>query len=63
MDGRPIVYIALSSPSGRALFESSLGDVVDFLSRSYLAVPTGSESDFVNVEAELNMLLSDDTNL
>jgi hypothetical protein len=63
MDGNPIVYIALSSPSGRALFEASLADVVDFLSRSYLAVPTGSESDFVDVAAELNMLLSDDTNL
>ena len=61
-DGRPAVYIALSSPSGRALFEAHLGDVVDFLSRSYLAVPTGSESDFVDVEAELSVLLSDDTN-
>ncbi len=50
-DGRPVVYIALSSPSGRALFEAHLSDVVDFLSRSYLAVPTGAESDFVNVEA------------
>jgi Streptomyces sporulation and cell division protein, SsgA len=63
MDGHPIVYIALSSPSGRALFEASLADVVDFLSRSYLAVPTGSESDFVDVAAELSLLLSDDTNL
>jgi hypothetical protein len=62
-DGQPVVYIALSSPSGRALFEAHLGDVVDFLSRSYLAVPTGSESDFVDVATELSLLLSDDTNL
>jgi hypothetical protein len=59
-DGRPVVYIALSSPSGRALFEAHLADVVDFLSRSYLAVPTGSESDFVDVDGELSILLSDD---
>jgi hypothetical protein len=61
-DGSPIVYIALSSPSGRALFEASLADVVDFLSRSYLAVPTGAESDYVDVAAELNQLLSDEPN-
>ena len=59
-DGDPVVYIALSSPSGRALFEAHLADVVDFLSRSYLAVPTGSESDFVDVTAELGALLSDE---
>jgi hypothetical protein len=52
-DGNPVVYIALSS----------LGDVVDFLSRTYLAVPTGSESDFVDVAGELSVLLSDDTNI
>jgi hypothetical protein len=62
-DGQPVVYIALSSPSGRALFEASLGDVVEFLSRSYLAVPTGSESDYVDVDAELGALLSDEPNL
>jgi len=60
-DGLPMVCIALSSPSGRALFEASLGDVVEFLSRSYVAVPTGAESDFVDVDAELGALLSDDT--
>jgi hypothetical protein len=62
-DNNPVVYVALSSPSGRALFEATLGDVVDFLSRTYLAVPTGSESDFVDVAAELSVLLSDDTNI
>src|SRR4051812_23387611 len=62
-DGAAVVYIALSSPSGRALFEAPLGDVVEFLSRSYAAVPTGSESDFVDVESELALILADDTNL
>ena len=59
-DGVPVVSIALSSPSGRALFEAPLSGVVEFLSRSYLAVPTGCESDFVNLDAELTSLLEDD---
>ena len=59
-DGSPVVYIALSSPSGRALFEAPLHDVVEFLGRSYAAVPTGAESDFVDVDSELNLILSDD---
>jgi hypothetical protein len=59
-DGVPVVCIALSSPSGRALFEAPLSGVVEFLSRSYLAVPTGSESEYVNLDAELDTLLSDE---
>jgi hypothetical protein len=59
-DGLPVVCIALSSPSGRALFEAPLSGVVEFLSRSYLAVPTGSESDFVDLDNELGSLLSED---
>ncbi len=53
----PIVCLALSSPSGRALFEVPLGDLVEFLSATYVAVPTGSESDFVDLDAELALLL------
>jgi hypothetical protein len=52
-----IVCIALSSPSGRALFEAPLGEVVEFLTRTYALVPTGSESDHVDVDAELALLL------
>ncbi|MDP9101841.1 MAG: SsgA family sporulation/cell division regulator [Actinomycetota bacterium] len=55
--GTPVVCLSLSSPSGKALFELPLGDLADFLGRTYLAVPTGSESDFVDVEAELALLL------
>lgn len=60
-DALPVVCIALSSPSGRALFEAPLSGVVEFLSRSYLAVPTGSESDYVDLDAELGTLLADET--
>jgi hypothetical protein len=55
--GQPTVCLSLSSPSGRALFETSLPSVVQFLTQSYVLVPTGSESQFVDVEAELAALL------
>ncbi|MDQ1704685.1 MAG: hypothetical protein QOF18_1051 [Frankiaceae bacterium] len=55
--GRPVVCLSLSSPSGRALFEVPLTDLVEFLTRTYAVVPTGAESDHVDVEAELALLL------
>jgi hypothetical protein len=55
--GRPVVCLALSSPSGRALFEVALDDVVEFLTRTYALVPTGCEGDHVDVDAELALLL------
>lgn len=55
--GLPVVCLSLSSPSGKALFELPLPELVDFLGQSYAAVPTGSESEYVDVEAELALLL------
>jgi hypothetical protein len=55
--GTSVVCLSLSSPSGRALFEVPLGDLVEFLGRTYQAVPTGSESQHVDVDAELALLL------
>ena len=55
--GSSVVCLSLSSPSGRALFEVPLPELGDFLARSYAAVPTGSESDHVDVDAELALLL------
>lgn len=52
-----VVCLSLSSPSGRALFEVPLAELVDFLGLTYEAVPTGAESDHVDVEAELALLL------
>jgi Streptomyces sporulation and cell division protein, SsgA len=54
------VCLSLSSPSGRALFEAPLPRIVHFLTQTYALVPTGSESDFVDVDRELTALLSDD---
>ena len=56
-NGQPVVCISLSSPSGRALFEAPLTGLVEFLTKTYAVVPTGSESDFVDVDAELALLL------
>lgn len=56
-EGRQLISLSLTSPSGSALFETVLSDVVEFLSRSYTAVPTGSESDYVDIDAELALLL------
>lgn len=55
--GSTVVCLSLSSPSGRALFEVPLADLVEFLGRTYQAVPTGAESDLVDVDAELALLL------
>lgn len=54
---RQQVCIALSSPSGTALFEAPLAGIVNFLTQTYSAVPTGSESDFVDLDAELALLM------
>jgi hypothetical protein len=56
-NGQPIVCLALSSPSGKALFEVPLPELVDFLGSTYAAVPTGGESAYVDVDAELALLL------
>lgn len=55
--GQAVVCLSLSSPSGQALFEVPLRELVDFLGRTYRAVPAGCESEHVDVEAELAMLL------
>ncbi|HWA66016.1 MAG TPA: SsgA family sporulation/cell division regulator [Mycobacteriales bacterium] len=51
------VRLSLSSPSGTALFEAPLAELVQFLTKTYALVPTGCESNFVDVGAELASLL------
>jgi hypothetical protein len=55
--GLPVVCLSLSSPSGRALFEVPLPELVEFLGQTYAAIPTGSEGEYVDVDAELALLL------
>ena len=57
--GDQIVNLAMASPSGSALFEIERNGLVEFLQQTYLAVPTGSEEDVVDLDAELAVLLSD----
>ena len=56
---RRVVHLAMASPSGAALFEVDRDELVEFLSASYLAVPTGSEELYVDLDAELDRLLQD----
>lgn len=51
------INIALSSPSGNALFEVPLPQLAEFLQRTYCVVPAGDETRFVNVDGELEHVL------
>ena len=55
--GTAVVCLSLPSPSGHALFEVPLADLVEFLGQTYEAVPTGGESAHVDVDAGLALLL------
>jgi hypothetical protein len=52
-----VVNLAMASPSGSALFEIDRDALVEFLQQTYVAVPTGHESDSVDLDAELASLL------
>jgi hypothetical protein len=54
------VYVELCSPSGRALFAVSRPVLADFVARCHTLVPPGSEADYLDLDAELDMLLHDD---
>jgi len=54
------VYVELSSPSGQALFAAPRGRLVDFLFRTYQLVPPGQESEHLDLDAELDLLLMHD---
>ncbi|GAA2638255.1 SsgA family sporulation/cell division regulator [Actinomadura fulvescens] len=56
-DNDTMLNIALSSPFGNALFEVPLSPLADFLHRTYQVVPAGQESEFVDMDAELENLL------
>jgi Streptomyces sporulation and cell division protein, SsgA len=56
-DGREVLNIALSSPFGEAHFETSRSSTAAFLGRTYEVIAPGHESDYVDVDAELDELL------
>jgi len=53
-----VVHLAMASPSGSAEFEMDRDELVQFLRRTYAAVPVGAESAAVDLDAELAQLLS-----
>ena len=57
--GERVINLAMASPSGSALFEIDRDELVEFLQQTYLAVPTGTEEDVIDIEAELALLLED----
>ena len=59
VDGERVVNLAMASPSGSALFEIDRDALVEFLQQTYLAVPTGSEEELVDLDAELALLLGE----
>ncbi len=58
VDGERVVNLAMASPSGSALFEIDRDALVEFLQQTYLAVPTGSVEEVVDLDAELALLLA-----
>jgi hypothetical protein len=54
------VYVELCSPSGRALFAAPRLVLAEFVDRSHAVVPPGDEADYVDLDAELDLLLHDD---
>lgn len=59
-DGAPqdVVFLELSSPSGRARFEASATTIARFLDQTLALVPSGAESSLVDVDAALKALLA-----
>ena len=51
--------IAMTSPYGHAQFEVSAAAIETFLAQTYQLVPDGSESAYLDLDAELAELLSE----
>jgi sporulation and cell division protein SsgA len=56
--GQKVLNISMTSPFGHAEFEASAAAVEAFLAQTYQVVPDGTESDYMDFDAELTELLS-----
>ena len=56
-DGHAVVIIELCSPDGEALVQARTGDLSSFVDRMNRAVPLGTESSHVNVDAAIDAIL------
>lgn len=52
------VVVALCSPSGQAILETTRTAVADFVARSHHLVPPGREGEFIDLDREVDALLS-----
>jgi hypothetical protein len=55
--GDEVINLALSSPFGEAHFEAPRTSTSEFLRRTYEVISAGRESDFVDLDSELDELL------
>jgi hypothetical protein len=55
--GSEVLNIALSSPFGEAHFEAPREVTAEFLKRTYSVISCGRESDLIDLDSELDMLL------
>ncbi len=55
--GLGVLNIALSSPFGQAHFEAPTTAIADFLNRTFGIIAPGCESDFIDLDGELDELL------
>ena len=55
--GHELLNIALSSPFGEAHFEAPRSSTASFLSRTYEVIAPGHETDYIDVDTELDELL------
>jgi len=56
-----VTYLQLRSPHGEAIFQLERASVVDFVLRSYVSVPPGCESRYLDLDTELALLHDDST--
>lgn len=56
--GRRAVRLTLRSPEGTAALEAPLAQVAEFLTETYVLVPTGCESEHLGLDAGLARLLA-----
>lgn len=52
------IYISLSSPDGKALLEAPGRLLNDFIARTYLVVPPGTESRYLDIDSAIEHLLA-----
>jgi hypothetical protein len=55
--GLGVLNIALSSPFGHAHFEAPMSAMADFLKKTSRLIAPGRESNFINIDSELDELL------